>query len=273
MDGPVRHPTIQAEIEVEIGLTVSIGLAPNKFLAKIASDLDKPRGFAVIGAAEARSFLASRPVGILPGVGPVFVRTLEAAGYRKVGDLAQADLKDLASRFGVHGLHLAQLARGEDARLVDPDQARKSISAETTFNDDLSGLADLEDRLWPLCERVARQARTEATAGRVVTLKLRSADFRIITRRKSLPLATQTAKTLFAVGRELLRAEIKGAAYRLIGIGLSEFIDAGAAASDFFTGSESRALEGERAMDALRARFGAGSVVSGRSLKKQTPPN
>jgi DNA polymerase-4 len=264
---------LQAEIERDIGLTVSIGLAPNKFLAKIGSDLDKPRGFAVIGAAEARAFLASRPVGILPGVGPVFVRTLEAAGYRTVGDLARADLRALADRFGVHGLHLAQLARGEDARAVDPDQARKSISAETTFNDDLTALSDLEDRLWPLCERVARQARAEATAGRVATLKLRTTDFRITTRRKTLPLATQTAKTLFAVGRELLRAEVRGAAYRLIGIGLSDFVDADLAASDFFTGSESRALEGEKAMDTLRARFGAGTVVSGRSLKKGSPPN
>jgi DNA polymerase-4 len=264
---------LQAEIERDIGVTVSIGLAPNKFLAKIASDLDKPRGFAVIGAAEARTFLAPRPVGILPGVGPVFVRTLEAAGYRTVGDLAKADLRVLADRFGVHGLHLARLAQGEDSRSVNPGEARKSISAETTFFDDLTAIGDLEDRLWPLCERVARQARSEATAGRVATLKLRASDFRIITRRRTLPLATQTAKTLFAVGRELLRAEARGAAYRLIGIGLSDFIDADLASADFFTGSESRALEGEKAMDALRARFGAGSVISGRSLKREPPPN
>jgi DNA polymerase-4 len=259
---------LQAEIERDVGLTVSIGLAANKFLAKIASDLDKPRGFAVIGAAEAKDFLAPRPVGILPGVGPTFAATLEAAGFRTVGDLARADLKDLADRFGVHGLHLAKLARGEDSRMVNPSEGRKSMSAETTFNDDLSALKDLEDVLWRLCERIARQARSEATAGRVVTLKLRTTDFRILTRRRTLPVPTQTAKTLFAVGRELLRSEARGAAYRLIGIGLSDFVEADAAGADFFAADESRALEGEKALDLLRAKFGAEAVISGRSLRR-----
>jgi len=259
---------LQAEIERDIGLSVSIGLAANKFLAKIASDLDKPRGFAVIGAAEARDFLASRPVGILPGVGPAFVATLEAAGFRTVGDLARAELKHLAERFGAHGLHLAKLARGDDSRNVNPSEGRKSMSAETTFNEDLSGLADLEDILWRLCERIGRQARSEATAGRVVTLKLRTSDFRILTRRRTLPVPTQTAKTLFAVGRELLTSEARGAAYRLIGIGLSDFVEAETAAGDFFAGPESRALEGEKALDLLRAKFGAEAVISGRSLRR-----
>ena len=142
---------VQAEIEREIGITVSIGLAANKFLAKIASDLDKPRGFSVIGAAEAKSFLASRPVGILPGVGPAFVKSLERAGFRTVGDLAEASAHELADRFGAHGLRLHQLALGQDDRAVDPDQERKGISAETTFNDDLASRSDLEDQLWPLC--------------------------------------------------------------------------------------------------------------------------
>ncbi|HWA61055.1 MAG TPA: DNA polymerase IV [Caulobacteraceae bacterium] len=262
---------LQAEIEREIGLTVSIGLAPNKFLAKIASDLDKPRGFAVIGQAEAETFLASKPVSIMPGVGPALAKSLEGAGYRLVGDLARAAPRELADRFGVHGLRLADLARGRDNRPVDPDQARKSLSAETTFNEDLTRREDLEDRLWPLCERVARQARAEAIAGRVVTLKLRDSVFRIVTRRKTLPVATQTAKTLFSVGRALLKPEIGGAAYRLIGIGLSDLVDGDLAASDFFSGDETRALRSEKALDVLRARFGAAAVVSARALK-QPPP-
>src|SRR5690606_22468002 len=129
---------LQAEIEAETGLTVSIGLAPNKFLAKIASDLDKPRGFSVIGEAEKAAFLAPRPVGIMPGVGPAMVASLEKAGYRTVGDLARAELRDLADRFGAYGLRLHQLAHGQDARAVDPDTSRKTISAENTFFDDLS---------------------------------------------------------------------------------------------------------------------------------------
>jgi DNA polymerase-4 len=186
---------LQADIEADVGITVSIGLAANKFLAKIASDIDKPRGFAVIGAEEAESFLAPRPVSALPGVGPAFAKTLESDGYRLVGDLARADLRKLADKYGAHGLRLHQLAKGLDARAVNPDQERKSLSSETTFNEDLADRDALEDELWPLCEKVARQARLEEITGRVVTLKLRTADFRIVTRRRTLPAPTQTART------------------------------------------------------------------------------
>ncbi|MBQ1540980.1 MAG: DNA polymerase IV [Caulobacteraceae bacterium] len=257
----------QAEIERESGLTVSIGVAPNKFLAKIASDLDKPRGFSIIGAAEAKTFLAGRPASILPGVGPAFVRALEQAGLRTVGDLARADPRMLVDRFGAYGLRLSQLAQGQDSRAVDPDQQRKAISAETTFEEDLTELEPLCDQLWPLCERVAKQARAAGAAGRVATLKLRTADFRIVTRRRTLAVPTQTARTLFQVARELLAPELRGGAYRLIGAGLSDFIDAGDAGSDLFAGDERRTLKGEQAIDALRAKFGAGAVVSGRALK------
>ena len=258
---------VQAQIEQEIGLTVSIGLAANKFLAKIASDLDKPRGFSVIGGTEAKAFLADRPVAILPGVGPAFQKSLELAGFRTVGDLAKVDTRVLADRFGTYGLRLSQLAQGQDARSVDPDQERKSISAETTFNDDLTDLKALEDQLWPLCEKVARRCRAEAIAGRVAVLKLRTADFKIVTRRRTLAIPTQTAKGLFAIARELLAAEAHGAAYRLIGIGAAELVDALGPAVDLFSGDEARALKSERAMDALREKFGSDAVQSGRALK------
>lgn len=261
---------LQAEIERDTGLTVSIGLAPNKFLAKIASDLDKPRGFSVIGEAEKASFLATKPVGIIPGVGPAMIASLEKAGYRTVGDIARAEPRDLVDRFHAYGLTLHRLAHGEDARPVDPDTSRKTISAENTFFDDLSTIPELEDELWPLCEKVARQLRAEGIAGRVVTLKLRTTDFRIITRRRTLPVPTQTARTLFTVARELLAGEMRQAPYRLIGAGLSDFVNAEEAASDFFAGEERRALSGEKAMDALRARFGRDAVVSGRALRRKS---
>jgi DNA polymerase-4 len=257
---------LQARIEAETGLTVSIGLAANKFLAKIASDLDKPRGFSVIGA-EAESFLASKPVGILPGVGPAMVAALEKAGYRTVGHLARADVKDLAARYGAHGLRLHELAHGRDSRRVNPDEGRKGISAETTFNEDLSKLSELEDVLAELCEKVARHARKDGIAGRVVTLKLRTTDFKILTRRRTIPVPTQTAKTLFAVGRELLAKEATGRPYRLIGIGMADLLEAGAVEGDFFAGEERRALAGEKTLDAIRARFGADAVTSGRILR------
>jgi DNA polymerase IV len=262
---------LQARIEAETGLTVSIGLSANKFLAKIASDLDKPRGFSVIGGAEAQAFLAPKPVGILPGVGPAMVASLEKAGLRTVGDLARADVKELAERFGSHGLRLSRLAHGEDHRTVNPGEERKGISAETTFNEDLSALSDLEDVLAELSEKVARHARADGLAGRVVTLKLRTTDFRIHTRRRTIAVPTQTAKTLFAVGRELLAREATGRPYRLIGIGMADLIEAGAVKDDFFAGDERRALAGEKTLDAIRARFGAGAVTSGRIFKAKGP--
>ena len=192
-------------METELGISGSIGLSHNKFLAKIASDLDKPRGFAVIGQAEAESFLAPRPVGILPGVGPALVKTLEKAGLRTVGDLARAEPRDLVKIGGAYGLRLSQLAKGLDSRPVNPDQVRKSISAETTFAVDLSQVDALSDQLWPLCEKVARQMRAAAIAGRVATLKLKTSDFKLVTRRRTLAVPCQTARTLFAAAREAVR--------------------------------------------------------------------
>jgi DNA polymerase-4 len=257
---------VQAQIEQEIGITVSVGLSANKFLAKIASELDKPRGFSMIGAAEAQAFLAPRPVTILPGVGPAMARSMELAGLRTIGDIARTDARVMVQHWGAYGLRLAQLAQGRDTRAVDPNQERKGISSETTFNDDLTLAEPLEDQLWPLCEKVARQCRAGGVVGRAVVLKLRTADFRLITRRRTLPAPTQTAKGLFAVGRELLRGEI-GPAYRLIGIGVAELVEAADAGTDLFAADETRTLKSERAVDALREKFGAGAVVSGRALK------
>ena len=256
---------VQKEIEAEVGITVSIGLSANKFLAKIASELDKPRGFSMIGATEAQALLAPRPVTVIPGVGPAFAKSLEAAGYRTVGDLAKAGPKALAERFGANGLRLSQLAEGRDNRPVNPDQQRKAISNETTFERDLSRLDDLEAELHPLCEKVARQARAAGVAGRVATLKLRTPDFRVHTRRRTLPTATQTAHTLFAAVREMLKAEADGRTFRLIGAGLAELIDADLVEGDFFSG-EQRRLKGEKAVDSLRDKFGAAAVVSGRFI-------
>lgn len=260
---------LQARIESEIGLTVSIGLAANKFLAKVASELDKPRGFSVLGA-EAPARLADRPVRILPGVGPVLAASLEREGYHLVGDLARAEPRDLADRLGGQGLSLQRLARGEDARLVNPSEGRKTISAETTFSQDYADRATLEDHLWPLCEKVARQMRKEGLTGRVATLKLRRADFQIVTRRRTLPVPTQTARSLFQCVSDLLATEVDGTAYRLIGAGLSDFAPAQSGSGDLFGEAEGRALTHETAMDRLQARFGKQAIVTGRGLKRPT---
>jgi DNA polymerase-4 len=266
---------LQARIEAEIGLTVSIGLAPNKFLAKIASDLDKPRGFSVIGAAEAQDFLAGRSVRLLPGVGPVMARSLETAGFERIGQIARADLRTLATRFGDFGLRLHAMSRGEDARGVDPGQVRKSISAETTFETDLSAPEDLDGHLVRLAERVARQARAAGQAGRVATLKLKDPDFRILTRRRTLAAPTQTARTLIAEARTLLAAELGTGgrrAFRLIGVGLSDLSEGEAAGSDLFAAEDPRTLAAERAADAIRARFGPGILAPARELPPRRSP-
>ena len=256
---------LQQQIEAETGLTVSIGLAPNRFLAKVASELDKPRGFSVLGS-EAAAVLAPKPVGILPGVGPVFRKTLQSDGYATVGDLAGADLRDLVKRYGETGLRLHDLAHGRDARRVNPAHDRKGMSAETTFNEDLTSAEDLEAELWPLCEKLASKARRDGVASRVLVLKLRRTDFRIVTRRISLPEPVQTARALFAAGRDLMAPEL-GRPYPLIGIGMAEVVDAVDAPALFET-SETRALKTETAIDALRAKFGARAVVAGRALKE-----
>ncbi|HVL41192.1 MAG TPA: DNA polymerase IV [Brevundimonas sp.] len=255
---------LQKQIEEDTGLTVSIGLASNRFLAKVASELDKPRGFSVLGS-EAKDVLAPKPIRILPGVGPVFAKTLNSDGFATVGDLAAADVRDLVKRYGETGLRLHDLAHGRDARLVNPTHDRKGMSAETTFNEDLTSAEDLEAELWPLCEKLASKARRDGVASRVVVLKLRRTDFKIVTRRISLPEPVQTARALFAAGRALMAPEL-GRPYRLIGIGMGEVVDAVDAPALFET-AETRALKTETAIDALRAKFGAKAVVAGRALK------
>lgn len=256
---------LQKWIEDEVGLTVSIGLAPNRFLAKVASEMDKPRGFSVIGS-EAQQLLAPRPVSILPGVGPIFGRTLRADGFDTIERLAEADVRDLVKRYGDWGLRLHDLAHGRDSRAVDPEHDRKGMSAETTFNIDLAKAADLEAELWPLCEKLAAKARRDGIAGRVVTLKLRRTDFRILTRRRTLADPVQTARTLFAEGRALLTPEL-GTPYRLIGIGMADLVDAADVAPGLFAADRTRELTTETTIDRLRDRFGPGAVISGRSLK------
>jgi DNA polymerase-4 len=250
-----------ARVEREIGITVSIGLSCNKFLAKIASDLDKPRGFAVIGAAEAAAFLATRPVTQIFGVGKVAQARLAADGFRTVGDLQRAGEAELTRRYGAEGTRLARLARGIDDRPVRAERETKSISAETTFAEDIAEFRQLELRLWRLAEKVSARLKGGELAGATVTLKLKSADFRLRTRAQSFGQPTQLAAKIFACGRELLARETDGTKYRLIGIGVSALVPA--AEGDFTDLLDRRTADAELAMDRLRARFGDDAVVKG----------
>ena len=256
-----------AQVERELGITVSIGLSANKFLAKIASDLDKPRGFAVLGQSEAAAFLGSRPVGFIYGVGAVSAAKLAADGYRTIADLQRADKHDLMRRYGEEGARLAQLAYGIDARKVDPARETKSISAETTFETDIGDFRPLEQTLWTLTEKVSSRLKAQGFAGSTVTLKLKSADFKLRTRAQALSAPTQLATRIFAAGRELLRREIGATRFRLIGIGVSNLEDTDG--NDLADLLDRRAAEAEHAVDRLRAKFDKGAVVKGLALEDE----
>lgn len=251
-------------VEREIGITVSVGLSYNKFLAKIASDMDKPRGFAAIGRAEALDFLGSKPVSLIWGVGRATQEALEREGVRLIADLRRLDEGDLMRRFGAMGLRLSRLSRGIDERRVSPDEETKSISAETTFDTDIRDARTLEKKLFLLCEKVSARAKAQGFAGTTVTLKLKTADFKIRTRSRALPSPTLLATRLFETGRDMLMKEADGTAYRLIGIGLSELTDPGRAdPADLVDPSIARSVKVEGAVDALRTRFGKAAVVKG----------
>ncbi|GGE83026.1 DNA polymerase IV [Stappia taiwanensis] len=252
------------EIEAEIGITVSIGLAPNKFLAKIASDLEKPRGFSVIGAAEAARFLADKPVGMIWGVGKVLQEKLARDGLTTIGQLQGQDPVVLAKRYGAMGLRLATLAHGKDERRVSPDRETKSVSNETTFNEDISSPERLRAVLRRLSEEVSRRLKAADLAGRTVSLKLKTADFRTITRSRTLSDPTQLADRIFRAGDSLLAGEANGRRFRLIGIGVSEFSDPAQADPDDLVDPEAaRRAKAERAVDALRDKFGKSAVELG----------
>jgi DNA polymerase-4 len=255
------------QIERDIGITVSIGLSANKFLAKIASDMDKPRGFAVLGQADAVDFLAPKPVGFIYGVGAVSAAKLSADGYRLIADLQRADQHELMRRYGEEGSRLWHLARGLDERTVSAERETKSISAETTFERDIGEFRPLEHHLWDLTERVSARLKANALAGSTVTLKLKSADFKTRTRARSLGTPTQLATRIFAAGRDLLTHEVGQTRFRLIGIGVSSLSDA--TGDDFADLIDRRAAEAEHAVDKLREKFGRDAVVKGLALDEE----
>ena len=255
-------------VENSLGITVSIGLSYNKFLAKLASDLDKPRGFAVIGRAEAKGFLADKPVGWLWGVGGAMQRRLAADGIMRIGQLCALDPRELATRYGRLGARLAQLAQGEDSRRVDPEGRARSISAETTFARDEAEQEALARVLWPLCEKVALRLKQSALAAQTVTLKLKTADFRLRTRSRRLAAPTQLADTLYRTAHHLLAAEADGTTrFRLIGVGADGLVEgAEADLPTLFDHDTGRARHLEAAIDDIRRRHGAAAVQRGRGL-------
>ncbi len=261
---------VARDVERQVGITVSIGLSWSKFLAKLASEMDKPRGFGVIGRAEATALLGPRPVRAIPGVGPKLDMRLAADGIRRIGDLQALGAETLRARYGTMGAWLAERAFGRDGRMVEPDHDARGISAETTFARDLEGVEPIAAELWPLCETVSRRLKKAGLAGRSVVLKLRRADFRLLTRRRTLAEPTQLAERIWETAHALLADAVGNGRFRLVGVGLADLADASAADTpDLFAATtESRAIE--QAIDAVRAKFGDAAITRGRGFRLGT---
>lgn len=253
-----------SDVERQIGVTVSVGLSYAKFLAKVASDLKKPRGFAVIGVAEAMSFLAEQPVTLIWGVGKVFATTLEQDGIRTIGQLQRMERDELMRRYGTMGDRLYHLSRGQDTRTVHPDHEAKNVSAETTFNVDLSSRDDLAPVLRALAEKVSTRLKKAGIAGRTVVLKLKTTDFRIRTRNRQLGSPTRLADRIFETGLQLMEKELDGTRYRLLGIGVHDLSDVDRAdPPDLVDVRAHKRGQAELAIDVLRDKFGKTAVETG----------
>ena len=256
-------------MKTELRLTGSIGLSHNKFLAKVASDLDKPHGFSVIGKAETAAFLKDKPVRMIWGVGLAAQTSLEAVGIRTFTDLLRWERTDLVARFGSMGERLYHLARGEDRRRISANAPVKSISKETTFNEDTSDAELLDGHIWRLAEQVADRAKARALAGRVVVLKLKRKDFTAISRRVSLRDPAQLADTIYRTARGLFDGVGNQGPYRLIGVGISDLVpeDNGGVSGDLLDPDATRRGRAERATDEIRRRFGPDAILKGRALR------
>jgi DNA polymerase-4 len=253
-----------ARITEKVGITASVGLSHNKFLAKLASDLEKPRGFSVLGRAETLRFLAARPVGFIWGVGKAMQEELAKGGITMIDQLQQMEKIDLMRRFGSMGARLYHLSRGEDQRIVSTDDHSKSISAETTFNSDIRDRAELERILWPLAEKVSRRAKAEGVAGHTVVLKLKTTDFKLRTRNVSLSDPTLLAARIYDAALPLLAREATGTAFRLVGIGISGLVEARPEQeTETLDATTAQRAKAELALDRIRNKFGRNAAGRG----------
>jgi nucleotidyltransferase/DNA polymerase involved in DNA repair len=258
---------IKAEIHAQTGLTASVGVAPNKFLAKLASDLKKPDGLMVITEANKVEMLAPLPVSKIWGVGKVTEKRLHEVGLHTIGDLQRLPFDELRDRFGDTAEHLHALAMGKDDREVVTDEESKSISSEHTFDVDTTDLDQIKKCLLEQCEEVGLRLRQEKVAVRTVQLKLRYADFTTLTRRRTLPQPTQDEMMLYEVAGQLLVAEgLEGKRIRLIGVGGSNLVPP-EIQNDLFNQADEKRTRLAKAVDDLRAKLGPGAIKRRTSLR------
>lgn len=266
---------IRRDILRETGLVASIGVAPTKFLAKLASDLDKPDGFRVIQPGEIRTVLDPLPVSKIFGVGRRTAKRLESLGVHTVGDLAGRTREEALREFGATGAWIHDLAQGIDHRRVTPRRAEKSHGMERTFAEDVADREVLRLFLYEFCEEVAFDLRNRGLRGRTVSIKARFSDFKTITRSRTLDHATNLGARIYATARELLE-RVPERPLRLLGVQLSSLEDVRAPVQEtlFDEGAEAAGPHGrlERAtpgLDRLRKKYGPGTVVPASLLKRR----
>jgi DNA polymerase-4 len=258
---------IKAAIHSQTLLTASVGVAPNKFLAKLASDLHKPDGLTVITEADKVQVLAPLPVSKIWGVGKVTEKQLHELGISTIGDLQRLPIAELRQRVGNTADHLHALAFGNDDREVETDTESQSISSEHTFDIDTADLDQIKRCLLEQCEEVGSRLRKEKLAARTVQLKLRYADFTTLTRQRTLEQPTQDEMMLYEVAGQLLSAErIEGKRIRLIGVGGANLVPPEIQGDLFSRGDEKRTRLA-KAVDDLRSKLGPGAVKRGTSLR------
>jgi DNA polymerase-4 len=254
---------IKDQILQGLGLVASVGVAPNKFLAKVASDLDKPDGFVIVDPERIQQFLDPLPIGRLWGVGPVTQEVFKRLGVRTIFDVRRLPRQTLQRHFGDHGRHLWELSRGMDQRRVIPDREAKSISHETTFAEDIDDTEVLREWVIELTEQVARRLRRNGLCGRTVQLKVRFSDFKTITRSTTLPHATNSTHQIWQAASQMLatRLPVEHLAVRLLGVGVSGFGSSKRNQLSLFT-DESQVAQSslDEAADEIRERFGSGSI-------------
>ena len=261
---------LSQRIESEIGITVSVGLSYNKFLAKTASEIEKPRGFSIIGKSEVISFLSPRPIRSIWGIGQSTSAQLEKNGLKTIGQLRKINEKQLIGKYGKIGKRLYHFARGEDSRMVQPNNQSKSISKEITFTHNIKNLDQLLLKLWPLCEGISRKLRNKNLAANTITIKLKKSSFETVTRSKTLYKPTQLGEIIYQQAKSLLKAEVRGIAYRLIGIGVKNFTaPEDSDLIDLFDGRLKQMAKIENAMEIVREKFGQPSIKKGRALLRE----
>lgn len=258
---------VAQKIENEIGITVSIGLSYNKFLAKLASDLNKPNGFSIIGQQEAKTFLSKQPISKIWGVGKVLNTKMKRAGITQISQLQKMELKKLIKDYGSMGERLYFFSRGDDSRTIKREHKVKSISNETTLEKDDGNYEYLKKLLWSLCEKVSRRLKDQHLSAKTIGLKLKTSNFRTVTRSVSIDSPTQMAEILYQHGRRLLKKECNGLEYRLIGISTSNFFDEKFSdIPDMLDPTKETKVKTEKAIDKIREKFGNDIINKGRKF-------